>query len=503
MHKALHNLNLLSEASKLPILRLVAKMGALARRMRPVLALALVVFAFGTVVRSLTPISFVMGDFRAFHCAARVALEHQNIYATAPMAACESRPQPKPLLTLNHGTVLPAPIPGYLATAFFPLGALPFPVAAVLALLLLVAAVAAATWIFQHLGVSDWPTFLIASSMLIFGACLPFGELPPFALLGIALAAWGARDDSAWKVGLGFALTMIEPQIGIAVGLLLAIVSRRFIVPLAAVSVALGVMSLIAVGVPGNIEYVRTVLPEHVYSELPSVMQFSLSWVLWAVHVSDATALLFGRLSYVAMLLLVALVATTRYAREHRAHAVLIAPALAIVGGPFLHFDHIALAVPAALYACNMYARRYSIVLAALIALALPMLLIFSRPGLLYVAPLIAGLLVVPYTSQRIVPLRAAAVVVCIISAIVLTVLVTGVGSVVLADTHTVSNALSQASWGHYVRQKFVMESWSVWLIKVPTWFGILVTAGASLLATGLGRERLALRSVQEQLSLQ
>jgi len=233
------------------------------------------------------------------------------------------------------------------------------------------------------------------------------------------------------------------------------------------------------------------------------VLQFSLSWMLWATHVPDATALLLGRLSYVVMLAVAAGVATTRYAREHREHAVLIAPALVVVGGPFLHCDHIALALPAALYACKLYGRRSPLVLGGLISLALPALLIFPRPTLIYAVPFIAALLAAPYAPSRIIPLRAAAIAIFLFAALGILAVKTGTGSTVLAGAHTISNTLSQASWGSYVRHKYVMESWSMWLVKAPTWFGILVTAGASLYATRLGRERLTLRGVQEQLSLQ
>lgn len=436
-----------------------------------------------------------MGDFRAFSCAAHVRLSGADPYAAAPIAACESEPAPSPFFVMLRGVALPAPLPGYLIAAFVPFALLPFVPSALLWGLILVAAFIGTILLLRDLGVGDGWTLLVAFSIPVLAISLPVGELPPVALFGIVLAAWAAARERPGFLALGVALAMYEPQIGLAVAIAAAALSRRFAY---AAGIALGtllLLSLLTLGIAANVAYVRDIIPAHELSELPAVVQYSLSWVLDRVGVADASALLLGRVSWMVMLVTAFFVARSAFGREHREFAILAAPALAVVGGPFLHLDHVAVALPAALWLCARHEAPWRWALAGAICLALPLLTVFEMTPVFggvvryaaVIVPLVAGWVATAYTRRSIVGLRVAAL------ALVLTLLIglalekTGVGAVTLSHVHGVSSRLAQATWSAYVRSHFIFTAWTIWLVKVPTWFGILATALSSLAVTARG----------------
>ena len=453
----------------------------------PIAALAVFVGAVAiTVHLTAFPVaknahSKFMGDFKAFYCAGRVRLEGQNPYDAAPIAACEQAPAPAPLFVIARGEVLPAPLPGYLVAAFVPFGALPFAFAVALWLVLLFAAFAGAVALLRRLQVGDPWTLLVAFSIALMGLCVPVGELPPIALFGIALAAFGAMRDRPGLLGCGVAIAMCEPQIGIAVAIACAALSRRFAI---AAGVALGGLALLSfatLGIGGNVAYVRDVLPAHVLSELPSVLQYGLSWVLYGLGVPSGPAVTLGRLQWIVMLAVALFVARSPFGRRNPAFAVLAAPAIVVVGGPFLHLDHIALALPAALWLCARRERARAWNLAAAICLALPLLFIFALTTLLAWIPIVAAWLGMAYTRRGIVALRAAAAALVVMVAIALATLKTGLGSETLPQLQGLSASLAQTPWSAYVRSHLVYTAWTIWLVKAPTWFGVLATAAALL----------------------
>lgn len=427
-----------------------------------------------------------MGDFKSFYCSARVLLAHENPYGTAPLSRCESIPAPAPLFVTNPGEVLPAPLPGYVIAAFVPLALLPFAAACVLWLLLSIAAIAAGALLLERAGIADAWSVAVALALLFAADCLPVGELPPIAFAGLALAVWGAHERRAWPVALGIALTFTEPQIGIALFVAACALGRRFALPAAGAVVALGALSLVAVGIAGNLEYVRVVLPAHLISELPSVLQYSLSWMLYRVGVSAGAAILGGRLCWIAMLGVTAAFARGTLARSRPHIALLAAPAFAVVGGPFLHLDHIALAVPAALWLASQYPSPQRI--SALLALCIPVLYVFSIIDLFALVPFVAGWLAASVRRAPVAGLRAALAAVVVLAIVGAISVHAGTGSLEIPPVQPLPATLPQASWAEYVGKHFVMNGWSIWLVKAPMWLGIVATA-LGLLALNARRE--------------
>ncbi len=449
---------------------------------RAIAAIALTIAVAGCYGLLVWHKSFAMDDFKTFYCAGRTVLARENPYDAAPIGACERIRAPAPLFVAKSGFVLPAPLPGYAIAAFAAIGWMPFGIAVALWILLTVAATAVAVVLLRRLGAGDAWTILVACSIPLVAVSWLVGELPPFALLGIVLAAWGAREDNLLALCTGVALAMLEPQAGIAVALAAFALSRRFAVGTVLTLAALGAMSLAAVGIAGNVAYARDVLPAHVASELPAFFQYSFSWMLDRIGVAAPYALLAGRLQWIAMLCLTVLFARSAYARLHPECAMLAAPAFAVVGGPFLHLDHIALALPAALWLAS---RRGSwIDVAAVVTLAVPLLhVLLARETLVFV-PFIALWLGWSYGRSL------ASGLVCALAAVggvalgVEAFLQAGFGfTQVAASVH--STAISQAPWAQFVASHYVMSSWAIWAVKAPVWFGLVATAAGMVTFAG------------------
>ncbi len=448
-------------------------------RLRGPIALALILSAFAISSANVVHGRFAMGDFKAFYCAGRVVAQRRDPYATPPISQCESIPAPKALFVTKPGEVLPAPLPSYAVAAFVPLGILPFTLACVIWLLVLAGAIALSVWLFARAGVGDAWNLALALSLTLVAVCLPVGELPPIALLGIALAVWSARAGRPWTFAFGLALIFTEPQIGIAALVASCALGRRFAVPALATAAALGSIGLATLGVAGNLEYFRVVLPAHLLSELPSVLQYSLSWILYQAGVAPGPAILAGRISWIVMLGVTYLFARSRFARERPEIALLAAPAFAVVGGPFLHLDHIALAIPAAMWLATQ--RPSPLRIAAVLGLAIPVLYVFSIFRLSALVPFLSGWIGTARRREATSGLRAALAVIVVLALIAGIAVRTGTGSIQIPPVQPLPASLPQAAWAQYIGKHFVMTGWVIWLVKAPMWLAILCTAGRFL----------------------
>jgi hypothetical protein len=435
-------------------------------------------------------IGHTLGDFRAFYCAGSVASQHLDPYAIAPLEACEA---PLGLRSFFSGTpaaVLPAPLPGYLVAFFAIFAQMPYSIAAIVWTLLLVAAVAFAIVLFAGTGRIRADVLIAAFSISVVCVSVIPGELAPVALLGIALAAWGVARDRLPAIAFGVLLTMAEPQVGLVLGLALSVMRERYAFVALLVFASLGAVSLLALGFEQNVRYVAVVLPEHVRAELPAGFQYSLSWIALRSGLPEGAALALGHASYAVMALAAVAVAWLMRDRTHRVVGVLAAPALAVCGGPFLHLDHIALALPAALAlvsAGNPALRNVQT--AASICLALPLAYIFANVGLLIALPIVAGSVYFGLGGTPIMAIRvaAAATLYALFFAIVSAHM--GMGAHETTVHYPLPSDLASTPWAQYVRAH-APTSWLAWAVKLTTWFGVAATAlSAVVLALQSKRE--------------
>jgi hypothetical protein len=432
----------------------------------------------------------LMVDFRAFYCSAKVAIQGADPYATAPLGRCEAAARTVAWTAFKPFRVVPAPLPGYAIALFVPFAFLPFPAAAVVWIAVLLLALGGAIALFPRLQVAPWTVIVVALSVMVGAVSIPFGELPPIALLGLALVAFGVVRNRGVLVGLGLALTMTEPQIGLVLAVVLVALSPRRILVVGAVFGLLLAVSLATIGIAANVEYVSAVLPLHVYSELPRVSQFSLSWIAQGVGFSEEAAILVGRIGF-AFALVVAFV-SGRWARAQGDPllAIFLAPVLAVAAGPFVHLDHIALAVPASLWLCTRTPRPPWWALVAPVCLALPLLMIFGVPLLILLVPVITFWIVAAVGGTESAALRSSLVAVVFTGVVAFAATKTGMGHVIMQSAPN-GGALSSNSWSVFVRQTFVMRAWTIWLVKAPTWLGIALTILAAFVRLRSGANRM------------
>lgn len=438
-----------------------------------------------------------MDDFKAFYCAGSAVRSHESPYATAPIGKCEAAPAAYPLFVARTGFILPAPLPGYAILPFAVLTTVSFDMATILWLVVLSASSITAFWFMSRLELGDVWKIMLAFAFPLVAISFMVGEIVPIALLGIVLAARAARGEptpgSLVLLAAGIALSFAEPQVGIAVALACALLGPRFAATSAVVVCMLGAASLAVVGLSANVAYVRQVVPAHILSELPAYFQYSFSWILNQWGISAQSAILAGRLEWIAMLGLAAWFARSSVAQTNRELAVFAAAAFAVTGGPFLHLDHTALAMPAALWLVTRRASRSFIHVAALVALALPLLHLLllvkwiSPPLLILSAAAIAGWLGAEYAGSRF----GAYLAVCVIFVFSI-VDVSGVVSGA-ASTAPIAPAdlRSQGPWAHFIAAHDTLRALPIWLAKVPTWFGLVaVTASLVVAAWGYGRRK-------------
>lgn len=416
---------------------------------------------------------FLLGDFRAFYCAGSAVLHHTSPYGATFIRTCEATPAGlRGLFTAAKGEILPSPVPGYVAAAFLPFALLPYPVAAAVyvALTLLVLGLAMRT--FREFGLAPPATIIVALSILMCDVTLPVGELPPFALLGIALLCVGLRSHRSRLVIVGTALAMFEPQIGIAIVIVL-VMTRAFAVEAAVTCVVLALISLAAIGLHANFEYVRVVLPQHVLSELPSINQYTISWAVAMLGGSDGFAIGLTRVTYALSLLGIAVLATTPFARQRTDIAVLCAPAVAMIGAPFVHLDHLLLAIPAAFALAELRQNRWVATIIAC-ALAESIVRIFVAPVFLSVALVIAATVAWTIYRRPRPVLVAVALSFAYITLCAILILKTGLDLRAAPLTHTLRP--TQEFWAIYVRHHWEALAWPLWLIKAPPWVALVLT---------------------------
>lgn len=327
---------------------------------------------FGEGIRS--NVSYFL-DFRAFYCSAVVAV-HADPYRAEPLGTCERATVPsKPLH--ESGFVVPAPLPGWVDLTLRPLAHLPFLAAARIWWFALVLSFA----VHQLL---VWRLFPRLNPLIAFALLLPLGVWIPTPIgqivpLGVVLllgAALAIRSGNDRRAAVLAALATIEPHIGLPVCLALFVARPMTRVPLALSAAALGALSVIAIGPAGVVEYVRAVLPAHIASEAAFRDQYSATYLAISLHVARGAAIAIGQASYWLLAIAAAFLARS-CAKADRALLILLPMAFSVIGGPYLHVEHLLAAMPLALYA----AIRWPAALVAAVLIAWPLRALLELGG--------------------------------------------------------------------------------------------------------------------------
>jgi hypothetical protein len=373
-------------------------------------------FTLHGVANSL-PAAFVKSDFRAYYCAARVAAAGEDPYLAAPLGACETELGASVGLKYDPRFPDPAPLPGYVITAFMPLASLPYPYAAAVWYAVLLAAIALSAVLLAQL--TGLP--LVVAGAMVYGTelvgAVQFAQLAPLVTLALLAAAALMRRGRDGFAGLTLSLTLLQPQVGLPVALAAFLWKPGMRRGLVAGAVVFALAAWRGTGPHGTDEFLRVVLPAQAFAQVPLDIQYGLAWLLHVAGLREAAAVRIATLQYAATALAAVLLAR-RAARALQAdEALLFFPAAAsVLGGSYIHEFQFCLALPfAALLLARSEGALRSVAAAAAVLLALPSAIGWTS-SLFVFAALGTGPIVYRATAGRALGVRRAAAVLAVCS---------------------------------------------------------------------------------------
>jgi hypothetical protein len=438
-----------------------------------------------------------LSDFRAFYCAAKAVLAHADPYRQQPLAACEA-----PLLAqyFPHGSTgiaVPAPLPGYAFALFLPFALLPYALAAPLWFALLAGSIVAAIVLLRALTNLSWVLIVLAVLCADAAGALALGQLTPLAVLALCAAALALRNGRDMLAVCACAGLWLVPQCAVPAALALFVARPRARAALIASAVLLAVLSVVLLGLPLTLEYVRGVVAAQAVSELAYPQQMALAPELAQLGVAPAVALALGSAVWIVACAAGAVYARSRLAREDGALCLAVAAALGLLGGTYLHPAAFALALPAVLLFASRE-RMQTIAAVMLVLLAVPWMpsgVTFFLWPLLALMVLLAG-----WDLLHSAQLAILLTLLCMLALFAIDwefargIAARGVLAPIVF--HPASDALAQESWTAVVRSSWAGTlSAGVWFARVAAWAGILLLARAMRTARESRAGAVSLRS--------
>ena len=438
---------------------------------------------------------FDQADTTVWYCAGEAINERADPYRVEPLRSCEIRNDP----SRRYPWVEPAPLPGYALAAFSLMARLPFTLARTLWFYLLVGAVVTTALMLAKL--ARVPTLLVLLCLAMVDGYfnLFYGELPPIAvaaIVGAAVLGASGRYAAAALVG---SIAMIEPHLGLPACISMFLWWPRTRLTLLMGGIVFAAASIAAIGVAGNLEYFTVLLPHHAASEIAAQDQYSLTRLLHILGCSNAVALNAGTASYLGMTVLgVALARRVARRLDRAALIAVLPPALALLGGPFVHDLQMAAALPAAIILASSERSPFALRVFALAALVFPWHAwnptdIHGQVPLLEMGAAGAAALIATRTKR--IAVRTAAAVVCVL---VCAIFATGIASIprakvgpptTITPTASAPTDLSSTNWAAFVSRDRSYSTPDVRDVceKVPVWLGLLALVG---MCAGMSRPR-------------
>jgi hypothetical protein len=453
-----------------------------------VFAFALSVSAIGFSVTQFWQFSSgaLLSDFRGFYCAGQLAAEGANPYRQEPLYSCEAA-QPLPLLWHASGHVTdPAPLPPYSIAVFVPLSQLPLRTAALLWIAILASAWVAVVVALRTMTGYSWS---LLAGCFTFAAMmsLSLGQLSPIAIAALCIAALLLYLDRPQWAGVAAALAMVEPHVALPACIAMFIAIPRARLPLVAVGVVLLLIST-RFGVGRNIEYMLYVLPAHALSDVRDVGQFSLTVLAHAVGLPDGVASRAGGVWYLVMASAGIVVGRVAARRLACLPLIVVLPmAFAVFGGPYVHWQQVVAAIPAALLLIRCDRRPPVLLAAALIGLAIPWVYVVGWGFLIPAAVAIAGTLAWFVLKP---------------SGLTEAIIIAGFSCALLVLNHALPHlpvppqfvaavapsAWADLSWGAYVRERIPIGTGIFFWLHTPTWAALAVTIAFAVRAARVPR---------------
>jgi hypothetical protein len=429
-------------------------------------------------------------DFRAFYCAGAVAREHADPYKTQPLKSCEQLHTNAPAGQSSSFIVVPSPVPGYDIAIFAQLSRLPYPIAKALWNLILSLAAGFVMIALVRLSTLSPAAIFAALWLSLAFPSWQLGELIAIGIAAICLAALCSQRGQ-WRYAAIFAtIALIEPHLGLPAWLALFIWRPQTRRTLLTGALLLGAVSLITLGPAQNLEYVRSVLPLQALSDLASDAQLSLSTPLHYAGISDAAALRLGTAAYGLMLVL-AVYFSNGLSRKLHDDGLLVAmpAAFSLIGGSYVHVTYMAGALPLAMLLYSRTPQYKQLISAAIILLSIPWWfvgLMIDHRELAFI-PMMG--VVVLFLACELYERRTLAM--CL-AAIGLTAFLFVNGWYLssankyhakpLALRTTIDERYPQASWQRANAMYLDTGLPASWLLRAPSWGGLLILACTSLL---------------------
>jgi hypothetical protein len=272
----------------------------------------------------------------------------------------------------------------------------------------------------------------------------------------------------------------------------------RWFAVVAVASFGLLIVSLAVSGFAQNVAYLTTYLPLHVASELHMMLQYSPTWMAGALGLPDSTSLAIGRISYMLSALIALGVAWHGRANKDRALLVCTIPVIALCGSSYLHPEHIGLALPAALALASGKNRETTAARGFAACLVASLLIAPKDPWLVWLVPFVAALLILLLGASGRQALGSGIIAAAMLFLIAIAIAAFGLAQHALPPLPVHTPELASESWNNYVRAHGSTASWTIWLVKLPTWVGLYGTAllCCRQLASEVPIERAALSTV-------
>ena len=437
------------------------------------------------------------GDFVAFYCAGRIAVAGEDPYRTEPLRTCEHS-----LDSLGAGAtatdVTPAPMPGYTLAVFGLLARLPYQLALALWYLVLVASLVVTAWCLVRITRLPWYVVLVSLAIPFAYVNFVFAQLPPVAVAALCIAGYLVKERRFVAAAVACACSMIEPHIGLPACIAVFAFIPATRLALASSAIALGAVSLLTLGIQTNIEYFTRALPLHALAEAGASDQLSFTWLLHWFGAPDRVAVFAGSVSYV-VLVMVGIALARGVARAFNADffLVLLPPAVAMLGGAFVHNLQYAAVIPAALALAALLDNATA--WTALAILAVPWQNAWHSRLYLAVAA-VALATIAWHAAARLPSMRRAAVAGAAVLAYAA--LTLGLASLSTTTVQTASSPtaffdslgsgqeLASAQWGVRMRteSQYAEASVQTFAEKLPPWTGIIIMISAVGLALAAHR---------------
>jgi hypothetical protein len=464
------------------------------RTIRRVVVYALVAVIVGTLLAGRCEARSTAGkplDFLAFACGGSALAGGHDPYRAEPLRSCEIEALRSEGLPHVDHLAMPAPLPSYALALFALFARLPFEPAALLFTgFLIVALIVTAFTLRELTGFSLLGIFAV----LALGdgwVCLAYGQIVPLALMFLCLAARLLAAGRPIGAACCAAAAMIEPHIALPACLALFVYDVRTRGALLCCAAALSALALATAGWATNLEYVTHVLPAHALAESSNIDQFSLTTLLHRCGLDPSVALAYANVSYLGMVA-IGLVVAQRLATttNRRELIVLVPPACALLGEPFLHLAQITVALPAVLVLTGCFAARRTFFGAALLLLAIPWLELAenSLVAMLVAVALTTGISAIVVLRMRVTP--------AIVTVVVMLALTFGEHAIRTGFPplrHDISSQLAgaagnsllaDATWAIWAGNK--QSDWWFVASHTPTWLGL----GCMLVAIARGVNR-------------